>query len=113
MPRPRGWAAAALSPVSWGGLLLDARARKHKHMLLLAAEGTGDTLALLDWVAFGAVVVGQSFESFSWQILFYALLSLTVVRMFPVFLVLRGLPLQPEERLSCRPLPGAPGIAGA
>jgi len=54
-----------------------------------SAEGTGDILALLYWVAFGAVVVGQSIESFSEQIPVYALLSLTVVRTLPVFLVLR------------------------
>jgi len=36
-----------------------------------------------------AVVVGQSIESFSGQIPVYALLSLTVVRTLPVFLVLR------------------------
>ena len=48
-----------------GGLLFGGLAKKHKHKLLLAAEGIGDTLALLTWVAFGAVVVGQSIGSFS------------------------------------------------
>lgn len=56
-------------------------------------------LALLTWVAFGAVVVGQSFASMSWQIVLYSVLSLTVVRMLPVFLVLGGLGLRADERL--------------
>lgn len=82
-----------------GGLLFGALAKRHRHKLLLAAEGTGDTLALLTWVAFGAVVVGQSFASMSWQIVLYSVLSLTVVRMLPVFLVLGGLGLRADERL--------------
>jgi NhaP-type Na+/H+ or K+/H+ antiporter len=82
-----------------GGLLFGGLARKHKHKLLLAAEGTGDTLALLTWVAFGAVVVGQTVGSFSWQIVAYSVLSLTIVRMLPVFLVLGGMKLRPDEKL--------------
>ena len=31
----------------------------HKPDLLLAAEGTGDTFALITWVSFGAVVGGR------------------------------------------------------
>jgi NhaP-type Na+/H+ or K+/H+ antiporter len=65
----------------------------------LAAEGTGDTLALITWVVFGAAVVGQTIDSFSWQIVLYALLSLTIVRMLPVFLVLHGMSLRAKEKL--------------
>jgi len=82
-----------------GGLLFGAIAKRHKSMLLLAAEGTGDTLALITWVLFGAAVVGQSFEYFTWPVLAYALLSLTVVRMLPVFLVLGGVNLKAREKL--------------
>jgi NhaP-type Na+/H+ or K+/H+ antiporter len=82
-----------------GGLLFGWIAKEHRHKLLLAAEGTGDTLALLTWVSFGAVVVGQSLGSFSAQVVLYAVLSLTIVRMLPVFLVLTGLKLQSNEKL--------------
>jgi NhaP-type Na+/H+ or K+/H+ antiporter len=82
-----------------GGMLFGALAEQHKHKLLLAAEGTGDTLALITWVVFGAAVVGHSIDAFSWQILAYALLSLTVVRMLPVFLVLTGMGLRTDEKL--------------
>ena len=82
-----------------GGLLFGGIEGHHKHKLLLAAEGTGDTLALLTWVAFGVSVVGQSIGYFSWQIALYAVLSLTVVRMLPVYLALGGLGLQRKEKL--------------
>ena len=82
-----------------GSLLFGAIAKEHKPKYLLAAEGTGDTLSLLTWVVFGAVVVGQSIDAFSWQVLLYAVLSLTVVRMLPVFLVLGGLQLHSDQKL--------------
>lgn len=82
-----------------GGMLFSMLEKHHKHKLLLAAEGTGDTLALVTWVVFGTAVVGQSIGSFSWQVVMYALLSLTIVRMLPVFLVLTGMKLRADEKL--------------
>lgn len=82
-----------------GGMLFGGLEKQHKHKLLLAAEGTGDTLALITWVVFGAVVVGQSLDAFTWRVVLYALLSLTVVRMLPVFLVLGGLQLRTDQKL--------------
>jgi len=82
-----------------GGLLFGAIEKKHKERLLLAAEGTGDTLALITWVVFGAGVVGQVAGSFSWEVVLYALLSLTVVRMLPVFLTLAGMGIRADEKL--------------
>ncbi len=82
-----------------GGLLFDGIEKHHKSALLLAAEGTGDTLALITWVVFGAAVIGQSVHYFSWQVMLYALLSLTLVRMVPVFLALAGLNLRADEKL--------------
>jgi NhaP-type Na+/H+ or K+/H+ antiporter len=83
-----------------GGILFDRRIERHpKHRLLLAAEGTGDTLALMTWVVFGGAVVGQAFNSFTWNVVVYALLSLTMVRMAPVFLSLAGMNLRVDEKL--------------
>ena len=82
-----------------GGMLFGGLAKQHKHDLLLAAEGTGDTLALITWVVFGAAVVGQSIGAFSWQVVLYSILSLTIVRMLPVFLVLKGMNLTADEKL--------------
>ena len=82
-----------------GGLLFGGIAKSHKQALLLSAEGTGDTLALITWVVFGAAVVGQAIGHLSWEAVLYALLSLTVVRMLPVFLVLAGMNLRADEKL--------------
>ena len=67
-----------------GGLIGGALMREHKEALLHAAEGSGDMLALLTWVTFGAVVASSALEYFAWDALVYAILSLTVIRMLPV-----------------------------
>jgi NhaP-type Na+/H+ or K+/H+ antiporter len=82
-----------------GGLLFGGVEKGRKHKLMLAAEGTGDTFALITWVIFGAAVVGQSFKHFSWEVVLYAFLSLTIVRILPVFLVLGGMKLRTDEKL--------------
>ena len=73
-----------------GGLLFGFMAKEATHRLVLAAEGTGETLALMTWFVFGAAVIGQSVEYFTWEMLVYALLSLTVIRILPIFLSLSG-----------------------
>ena len=73
-----------------GGLLFGSYPTSVKHGLILGAEGASETLALLTWVMFGSAVVGQSLGFFSWQVVVYALLSLTVVRMLPMFVSLTG-----------------------
>jgi NhaP-type Na+/H+ or K+/H+ antiporter len=73
-----------------GGLLFGFKAKEATHRLVLAAEGTGETLAMMTWFIFGAAVIGQSVQLFTWEILVYAILSLTVIRMLPIFLSLSG-----------------------
>jgi len=73
-----------------GGLLFGFMAKEATHRLVLAAEGTGETLALMTWMLFGATVIGQSVQHFTWEMLVFALLSLTVIRMLPIFLSLTG-----------------------
>jgi len=82
-----------------GGLLFGARAKKHREDFLRAAEGTGDTMALITWVIFGSAVVGHAIGHFNWVILLYAILSLTLIRMLPVFLALAGLKVSTEATL--------------
>jgi NhaP-type Na+/H+ or K+/H+ antiporter len=82
-----------------GGLLFGWIAGDRKHRLLLAAEGTGDTLALLTWVAFGAIFIPKAVEFFSFAVVLYAVLSLTLIRMLPVFLTLTGTGLRIDEKL--------------
>lgn len=82
-----------------GGLLFGLLAKQARDEFLLAAEGTGDTMALITWVIFGAAVVGKAADHFSWLILLYAILSLTLIRMLPVFLVLTGMGVSTEGKL--------------
>ena len=82
-----------------GGLLFGALAKKHREIFLRAAEGTGDTMALITWVIFGSAVVGHAMGHFSWEILVYAALSLTLIRMLPVFFTLAGLTVSTEGKL--------------
>ena len=82
-----------------GGLLFGSMAKQHKPKLLLAAEGTGETLGLVTWVIFGAAVVGKYLDDFTWEVVVYAVMSLTVVRMVPVLVSLTGSRLRTDEKL--------------
>jgi NhaP-type Na+/H+ or K+/H+ antiporter len=82
-----------------GGLLVRRLAKESTHKLVLAAEGMGETLAMLTWIIFGAAVIGPSFETFTWRVVLYALLSLTVVRMLPIFLSLTGTGERTDSKL--------------
>jgi len=73
-----------------GGLLFGFRAKDATHKLVLTAEATGETLALMTWLLFGAMVIGQAAQHFTWEMLVYAFLSLTVIRMLPIYLSLAG-----------------------
>jgi NhaP-type Na+/H+ or K+/H+ antiporter len=73
-----------------GGMLFGYIARDETHRLVHAAEGIGETLALLTWMLFGIAVVGDVLDQLTWQVAVYALLSLTLVRMLPNYLALAG-----------------------
>jgi len=82
-----------------GGVLFGYMAKYHKSDLLRPAEGIGDTLALVTWVMFGAGVIGQVIGKFTWTTLVYAVLSLSVIRMAPVYFALAGTGLKPDRKL--------------
>ncbi|MBW8192161.1 cation:proton antiporter [Neiella marina] len=84
-----------------GGLVFGWLTKHHplKHVILERAEGVGDLFSLITWVAFGAVVISKSHSAFDWHILLYSILSLTVIRMLPVFVSLAGLKLALGEKL--------------
>jgi len=63
------------------------------------AEISDDALALITWVAFGASVMSKAIGYFTWEVFIYALLSLTLIRMLPVFLSLFGTGLHGDEKL--------------
>ena len=63
------------------------------------AEAEGQLLVLVTFLAFGAVMVTPSVEYCTWSGLAYAVLSLTLVRMLPVWLCLKGTGLRPMSWL--------------
>jgi NhaP-type Na+/H+ or K+/H+ antiporter len=82
-----------------GGLLLSGLGARHKRELLRGAEHMGEALALVTWVIFGGIVVARLIERFTWSALLYAILSLTVIRMLPVFLCLIGTKTSVADKL--------------
>jgi NhaP-type Na+/H+ or K+/H+ antiporter len=61
--------------------------RRGEPLVPFVAEA-GSMVSLLVWLAFGAVVVVPALAGLTWQIVVYAVLSLTVIRMAPVALSL-------------------------
>jgi NhaP-type Na+/H+ or K+/H+ antiporter len=82
-----------------GGLAFGSLAKKHKHEVLEGAERTSEAFALVTWVVFGAAVAWQHPGSANWQVVVYAILSLTVIRMLPVFVALLGLGARTDTKL--------------
>ncbi len=89
-----GFIACFTGGVAFGGLT-----REHKQVLLEGAEGAGEVFSLVTWVVFGAAVVGPHWGGIDWRVVAYAALSLTVVRMLPVWVSTRGLPVRLEAAL--------------
>ena len=114
LARRRGWAAAefsgpavlALAACAYasslalhgngfiaaftGGLAFGGMAGQRGGQLVPFVEDTGGLVSLLVWLAFGAVAVVPAFSGLSWQVAFYAVLSVTIIRMVPVALALAG-----------------------
>jgi len=82
-----------------GGLLFGVLEKDVRNQFLHAAEGVGDTLALITWVIFGAAIIGKTIGNISWSVVLYAVLSLTVIRMLPVFLSLTGSGISTANKL--------------
>jgi len=82
-----------------GGLLYGAMNKKHKMDLLKAAEGAGDTFSMITWIIFGAMVIVAYLPDFSWPIVLYAILSLTIIRILPVFISLIKTGFSVKEKL--------------
>jgi NhaP-type Na+/H+ or K+/H+ antiporter len=82
-----------------GGLLFGFLERQRRLDLLGGAASTGEVLALLTWLAFGGPVLGRLLGQVTWPVVLYAVLSLTVVRMLPVFLSLWGTGLSTGNKL--------------
>lgn len=73
-----------------GGMLFGVIARQKTHELVMAGEGISEAMAMLTWLIFGTAVIGQNAQYFTWEVLLYAVLSLTVIRVLPIYLSLAG-----------------------
>ena len=81
-----------------GGLLF-GYLHDHPKELLGGAASTGEVLAMLTWTAFGGPLLGRLLDRITWPMLIYAVLSLTVIRMAPVFLSLLGTGMSAGSKL--------------
>ena len=82
-----------------GGIAFSVGSRARLAEFAEYSETTGTLLSLGVWTLFGALFVPRAIGSFEPQAILYALLSLTVIRMLPVFIALRGLRLRLDTRL--------------
>ena len=73
-----------------GGLAFGTTAGQPGQSLVPFVEETGALASLLVWLSFGAVAVVPAMNVLTWQMVLYAVLSLTVVRMVPVTIALAG-----------------------
>lgn len=71
-----------------GGLLYGFLQSGRHPDLLGGASSTGEVLALLTWVVFGGPVLERLLPQMTWHVVLYAVLSLSVIRMLPVFVSL-------------------------
>jgi NhaP-type Na+/H+ or K+/H+ antiporter len=78
-----------------GGIVFRAVSRNRFVEPIEFTESFGTFLSLLVWVIFGALLVSAVLANMTdWRPILYAILSLTVVRMAPVALALRGVGLR-------------------
>jgi NhaP-type Na+/H+ or K+/H+ antiporter len=80
-----GFIAAFVGGMVFGGL---RRGRGGDVSRLMDDAGT--LLVALTFLVFGAVLLGPALEDLTWQIVLYAVLSLTIVRMLPVAISMLG-----------------------
>ena len=73
-----------------GGLIFRALLRRDPAEENALAEEIGSVLSGVTFLLFGAILLGPGLADVSWQIVLYALLSLTVVRVLPVVLAMIG-----------------------
>jgi NhaP-type Na+/H+ or K+/H+ antiporter len=82
------------------GLLFEPAARHLPAGTLHLVEDVGYLLSLALWFMFGALVNDTlAGGSITWQIVLYAVLALSVVRVLPVALSLLGTEIAPRDRL--------------
>ncbi|MFO6425339.1 cation:proton antiporter [Motilimonas sp. KMU-193] len=82
-----------------GGLLFGHLMKRNTHKLVLTTESLAELMAMLTWIVFGAVVVSTVYTAFSLSMVLYAIISLTLIRMLPVYLCFAGTKVPSQHRL--------------
>ena len=73
-----------------GGLAFGRVSGAHAAIATIFAEETGGLLAAITWIGFGALAFTLVIPGITWQVIVYAALSLTLVRMIPVAIAFAG-----------------------
>ena len=73
-----------------GGMTLGYVSGQHGLRLTIFTEEAGELLAAAVWIGFGALALPLWLPHVTWQIVVYAVLSLTLVRMIPVAIAMAG-----------------------
>ena len=78
-----------------GGLLFGALRQETGGEVAHLLEQGGDVLNAATFIVFGAIVLGPALHHLDWNVVAYAVLSLTVVRMIPVAVAMIGTHARP------------------
>lgn len=73
-----------------GGLAFSGVSGARASAVTPLTEETGGVLAAVTWIGFGALAFTLAIPHITWQVLLYAALSLTLIRMIPVAIALAG-----------------------
>ena len=73
-----------------GGIAFGSVSGERSSLVNLFTEETGGLLAAITWIGFGALALTLAIPHISWQVILYAALSLTLVRMIPVTIAFAG-----------------------
>jgi NhaP-type Na+/H+ or K+/H+ antiporter len=73
-----------------GGVAFGRVSRARGTVVTLFTEEAGGVLAAVTWIGFGALALTLAGPHITWQVILYAMLSLTVVRMIPVAIAFAG-----------------------
>ena len=73
-----------------GGMAFGRASGARGSVVTLFTEEAGGLVAAVTWIGFGALALALAIPHITWQIVLYAALSLTVVRMVPVAIAMAG-----------------------
>jgi sodium/hydrogen antiporter len=73
-----------------GGMAFGRTSGARGSVVTLFTEEAGGFVAAVTWIGFGALALTLAIPHITWQVVLYAALSLTVVRMVPVLIALAG-----------------------